>query len=380
MSVWKGIAQDALTMNLDDVFCCGATGPALVTSTIGRNRRLVPGYVLVHVCIYPSSIFTSYQSNKIAYSEIVSALIHGLEEACADLRPRGIDVGVAGGETADIGDLVRTVTFDCTYTTRVRRSQVIDNGRIGPGDWIVGLASADAGTGDESSDWLEGWTSGIGANGLTAARHDVLEHKLSRKYPESFDPGLPPHLVYSGGWGLTEPVPPEYGAPPGTTIGQLLLSPTRTYAPLLQLLLNEDDMPLRDTIHGLVHCSGGGQTKALRCLDPSRPPLRIVKDALFETPGVFRLIHAEQARLQAAAAGGGGAAEAELWREMYQVFNMGHRLELYTSDLNAVRTVVDCAMDYGFDAHVVGQVEEAPPGATGHSLVIRGAHGEFVYT
>lgn len=314
--------------------------------------------------------------------------MRGLEEACAALCPWGVEVGVAGGETADIGDLVRTVTFDCALTARVRRTAVVDNGRIGAGDLIVGLASFGAPAAYES----EGYNSGIGANGLTAARHDVLggpRDALAGRYPESFDPGLPPHLIYSGRRGLTEAAPPAWGLPAGTTVGQLLLSPTRTYAPILaRLLRDEGEGGLRGRIHGLVHCSGGGQTKALRCLPgPMRAggpgPLRLVKDALFPTPPVFRLIQAEQARQmqeQKGASPSSSASEAAaLWREMYQVFNMGHRLEAYVADAAAARAVIDAAAAFGVEARVVGRVEPGRPGARGHVLEVSGEHGAFVY-
>ena len=297
---------------------------------------------------------------------------------------------MAGGETADIGDLVRTLTFDCALTARVPRAAVVDNGRIGPGDLIVGLASFGAPAAYEGG----GYNSGIGANGLTAARHDVLggggDHQgtVAARYPESFDPELPPHLVYSGRRGLTEAVPPAWGLPAGTTIGKLLLSPTRTYAPILARLLREEEGGgggLRGRIHGLVHCSGGGQTKALRCLPRGAPPLRLVKDALFPTPPVFRLIEAEQARQlqqqQQEEEGGSGpsSAAASLWREMYQVFNMGHRLEAYVADEAAARAVIDAAAALGVEGRVVGRVEPGLPGARGHVLEVSGEHGVFVY-
>ncbi len=382
-------------MNLDDVFCCGATGPGLVSSTIGRNRGLVPGCVVVGVdwwtmlFIWLRISISQLSISPIHTSEVVSALIRGLEEACEALRPWGVDVGVAGGETADIGDLVRTLTFDCAMTTRVRRADVIDNGRIRAGDLIVGLASFGAPAAYEAAEAAGaagggGYNSGIGANGLTAARHDVLggRHGLAGRYPESFDPVLPPHLVYSGQRGLAEAVPHEWGAPPGLTVGRLLLSPTRTYAPILARLLKGDGgiSMERGDLHGLVHCSGGGQTKALRCLPPplssSPRPLRLVKDALFETPPVFRLIHAEQ---QGQASSSSSSSSSSLWREMYQVFNMGHRLEAYVADEKAARAVIDTAAALGVEARVVGRVEEGRPGAKGHSLEIKGPHGDFVY-
>jgi phosphoribosylformylglycinamidine cyclo-ligase len=317
---------------------------------------------------------------------VVSALIHGLHDACAALRPWGVEVGVAGGETADIGDLVRTVTFDCALTTRVARACVVDNARIAAGDLIVGLASSGPAAAYEGA---AAYNSGIGANGLTAARHDVLGQGLAARYPESYDPGLPPHLIYSGGRGLTETVPPEWGVPAaGLTVGQLLLSPTRTYAPILARLLDPKEGLLdRQALHGLVHCSGGGQTKALRCLPfPPRPPLRLVKDALFDTPAVFQLIHAEQLRQkqqqeqQEQQQQQQPASASALWREMHQVFNMGHRLEAYVADERAARAVIDTAASLGVEAKVVGRVEAGPAGAKGHSLEIRGLHGDFVYT
>jgi phosphoribosylformylglycinamidine cyclo-ligase len=376
LSVWKGIAQDALVMNLDDVYCVGATrASGLVTSTIARNRRLVPG-------------------------EVIKALIEGLEEVMEELRPWGVDLRLAGGETADLGDQVRTLTVDCTLATRMPRADVIDNGNIQAGDWIVGLASWGVPARYETTRL---YNSGIGSNGLTAARHDVLAPEVGLRYPETFDPALQ-ELAYCGTRHLTDVVNIEQQQQQQQqqrlTVGQLLLSPTRTYAPVLARLLHPE-AGLRKHVHGIVHCSGGGQTKVLRCLDPSRAPLHVVKDGLFDVPAVFRLIAEEQEKHRLAQGGGekggskGKGAWEEGWREMYQVFNMGHRMEVYVGGgEKQALAVVAVAEAMGVGAKVVGRVEEGKAGGNGgrHSLTVHyaglgggGKGGEeggakFVYT
>lgn len=377
LSVWKGIAQDALVMNLDDVYCVGATGaPSLVTSTIARNRRLVPG-------------------------EVIKALIEGLEEVMEELRAWGVDLRLAGGETADLGDQVRTLTVDCTLATRMPRADVIDNGNIQAGDWIVGFASS--GLPAKYEVGMKQYNSGIGSNGLTAARHDVLAPEVGLHCPETFDPTLQ-DLAYCGTRHLTELIDidveqQQQQQQQRLTVGQLLLSPTRTYAPVLARLLHPE-AGLREHVHGIVHCSGGGQTKVLRCLDPSRAPLHVVKDGLFDVPGVFRLIAEEQEKHRLAQKGGGGEESQGMrgrearWREMYQVFNMGHRMEVYVGGgEKQALAVVAVAEAMGVAAKVVGRVEEGKQGQDGgrHSLTVYhaglegggrvgGAKAEFVYT
>jgi len=344
LSVWKGIAQDALVMNLDDVYCVGATrAPGLVTSTIARNRRMVPG-------------------------EVIKALIEGLEEVMEELRPWGVDLRLAGGETADLGDQVQTLTVDCTLATRMPRADVIDNGNIQAGDWIVGLASSGLPAMYEARRL---YNSGIGSNGLTAARHDVLAPEVGLRYPETFDPALQ-DLAYCGTRHLTEWMDIDKQR---IRVGQLLLSPTRTYAPVLAKLLHHE-AGLRDYVHGIVHCSGGGQTKVLRCLDPSRAPLHLVKNNLFKVPDVFRLIAEEQEKHRMLCGRGNeetnGARETE-WREMYQVFNMGHRMEVYVGGgEEQAQGVIAVAEAMGVAAKVVGRVEEGKTGVVGerHSLTV----------
>ncbi len=319
LSVWKGIAQDALVMNIDDLLCVGATGPILVSSTIGRNKRLVPG-------------------------EVIAALIQGTEELMAEWRKWGLDVRGTGGETADLGDLVRTVVVDSTVVCRMERDQVIDNARIQEGDVVVGLAS------DGQSNYEADWNGGTGSNGLTSARHDVFGPGWREKYPECFDPGLPEDLVYTGPFNVTDDVD---GVP--VDAGKLVLSPTRTYAPILVDLFKAGRGPL----HGLVHCSGGGQTKVLHFADEK---LHIVKDGLFETPPLFKLIQEHS-----------GTA----WREMYQVYNMGHRMEVYTTPEHA-QVVIDTAQKHGVEAKVVGRVEARSAGAP--RLTIQGPLGQETYS
>ena len=315
LSVWKGIAQDAIIMNVDDLLCVGATGPILLSSTIGRNKLLIPG-------------------------EVIAAIINGTEEVLSMLRQHGMDIYSTGGETADVGDLVRTVIVDSTVTARVKRSDVIDNSRIQAGDVIVGLASFG------KASYEEQYNGGMGSNGLTSARHDVFDHHYARKYPESFDPGVPLELVYSGKFKLTDELP---GTP--LNIGKLVLSPTRTYAPVMIQVLRE----LRTRIHGIVHCSGGAQTKVLHFIDQ----LHVIKDNLFDVPPLFRLIH--------------DVSGTEL-REMYKVFNMGHRLEVYTDETSA-REIIAVANSFQIDAQVIGRVEAH----TGKKVSLITPSGTFVY-
>lgn len=319
LSVWEGIAQDALVMNIDDLLCVGATGPILVSSTIGRNKRLVPG-------------------------EVVSALIRGTEDLMARWRGWGLDVRGTGGETADVGDLVRTVIVDSTVVCRMRRDEVIDNARIQAGDVIVGLAS------DGKAHYEEAWNGGTGSNGLTSARHDLFGPGWRERYPECFDPGLPEELVYTGPFNVTDDVE---GVP--VDAGKLVLSPTRTYAPILVDLFALG----REPIHGLVHCSGGGQTKVLHFADPG---LHVIKDNLFDTPVLFSLIQ-EHSRTP--------------WREMYQVYNMGHRMEVYTTAEHA-GAVIDAAARHGVEARIVGRVEARAEG--GPRLTIQGAESTETYS
>jgi phosphoribosylformylglycinamidine cyclo-ligase len=315
LSVWKGIAQDALIMNLDDLMCVGVTDGILLSSTIGRNKRLIP-------------------------AEVVSAIINGTQELADELTDLGVRVTVTGGETADVGDLVRTVIVDSTVIARMRRDEVIDNARIAAGDVIVGFASFGQTT-------YEGeYNGGMGSNGLTSARHDVFYHTLAEKYPESYDPSLPDDLVYSGSYALTDPVEDT-----PLNAGRLVLSPTRTYLPLASAILSE----LRSKVHGMVHCSGGGQTKVLHFTDA----LHIIKDNLFPTPPLFRMIQEES---------------KTPWQEMYRVFNMGHRLEIYTDAESAAR-MIEIAERFHIDARIVGRVESSNK----KMLTITSDHGEFTY-
>ncbi|MGP1462950.1 AIR synthase-related protein [Tannerella sp.] len=315
LSVWKGVAQDALIMNIDDLLCVGAIDNILVSSTIGRNKMLIPG-------------------------EVVSAIINGTDELLDELRDMGVGVYATGGETADVGDLVRTIIVDSTVTCRMRRSDVIDNARICPGDVIVGLASFGQAT------YEKVYNGGMGSNGLTSARHDVFARYLAEKYPESYDAAVPRELVYSGGMTLTDTID---GVP--LDAGKLVLSPTRTYAPVVKKLLDT----MRGEIHGMVHCSGGAQTKILHFVDQ----VRVVKDNLFPVPPLFRLIR-EQSGTD--------------WAEMYKVFNMGHRLEIYLAPERADE-VIAISKSFGIDAQVIGRVE---PGEK-KELIIRSEFGEFTY-
>jgi phosphoribosylformylglycinamidine cyclo-ligase len=287
LSVWRGVAQDAVVMNTDDLICVGATGPMLLSSTIDRNKNRIPG-------------------------EVIAEIINGTEDVLAMLRSHGVEIYSTGGETADVGDLVRTITVNSTVIARMKRSDVISNDTIEAGDVIVGLASFGQATYENT------YNGGMGSNGLTSARHDVLTNQLAAKYPESFDPEIHSSLIYSGSKTLTETVE---GTP--LNVGQLILSPTRTYAPVAKVLLDE----LRPQIHGMVHCSGGAQTKVLHFIDN----LHVIKDNLFELPPLFRLIQKES---------------GTTWQEMYKVFNMGHRLEVYLSPAHAQR-VIAIAQSFG---------------------------------
>lgn len=315
LSVWKGIAQDAVVMNTDDLLCVGATGPIFLSSTIGRNKNRIPG-------------------------EVIEAIISGTEEVLALLRQHGMEIHSTGGETADVGDLVRTIIVDSTVVCRMKRSDVIDNSRISPGDVIVGLASFG------KAHYESEYNGGMGSNGLTSARHDVFLKIYAERYPESIDPEVPESLRYCGPHRLTDTLPEV-----PVNLGKLVLSPTRTYAPVLIPLLRE----LRNQIHGIVHCSGGAQTKVLHFVDN----LHIVKDNLFEMPQLFREIHR--------------ITGTDL-KEMYKVFNMGHRMEIYLPEAHAT-AVIDAARAQGVEAQVIGRVEPCE----GKRLTIRGKSGEFTY-
>ena len=316
LSVWKGIAQDALIMNIDDLLCVGAVDNILVSSTIGRNKLLVPG-------------------------EVISAIINGTDELLAELREMGVGVYATGGETAAVGDPVRTIIVDSTVTCRMKRSDVINNANIRPGDVIVGLASFGQATYEKE------YNGGMGSNGLTSARHDVFSKYLAEKYPESYDKAVPEELVYSGALKLTDAVE---GSP--LDAGKLVLSPTRTYAPVVKKLLDA----LRPQIHGMVHCSGGAQTKVLHFVGDN---CRVIKDNLFPVPPLFRTIK-EQSNTD--------------WSEMYKVFNMGHRLEVYLAPEHAEQ-VIAISQSFGIDAQVIGRIEESDK----KELIIRSEFGEFVY-
>jgi len=314
LSVWKGIAQDAVVMNLDDLLCVGVTGDILLSSTIGRNKNKIPG-------------------------EVISAIINGTEEILAELREQGVPIYSTGGETADVGDLVRTIIVDSTVVARSRRSDIIEN-RIVPGNVIVGLSSSGQAT------YEDGYNGGMGSNGLTSARHDVFGGYLARKYPESFDPDVPEELIYSGNRSLTESIESV-----GLDAGKLVLSPTRTYAPVIREVLEQ----FRDKIDGMIHCSGGAQTKVLHFAQE----VHIIKDKLFPVPPLFRMIQEES---------------GTDWKEMYQVFNMGHRFEIYTDERSA-GGIIELAEKYGIEARIVGRCEPSEQ----KRLTIRGEQGEFIY-
>ena len=315
LGVWKGIAQDALIMNTDDLLCVGAVDNILVSSTIGRNKMLIPG-------------------------EVISAIINGTDELMAEMRDMGVGIYGTGGETADVGDLVRTIIVDSTVTCRMKRSDVIDNANIRPGDVIVGLSSTGQATYEKE------YNGGMGSNGLTSARHDVFNKYLAEKYPESYDHQVPEELVYSGKYKLTDSVD---GAP--VSAGKLVLSPTRTYAPVVKKMLDE----MRADIHGMVHCTGGAQTKVLHFVSDN---CRVIKDNMFPVPPLFRAIQEE--------------SQTE-WSEMYKVFNMGHRLEVYVAPEMAEKVIAIANM-FNIDAQIVGHIEEGKK-----SLTIKSEFGEFNY-
>ena len=316
ISVWKGIAQDALIMNIDDLICVGATDNIMLSSTIGRNKNKIPG-------------------------EVLSAIINGTEELISDLAEFGITIHSTGGETADVGDLVRTIIVDSTVTARLKRSDVIDNANIKAGDVIVGLASFG------QANYEKEYNGGMGSNGLTSARHDVFSNYLAEKFPESFDAEVPKDLVYSGTVNLTDKVE---NSP--INAGKLVLSPTRTYAPIVKKILSKYSS---DEIHGMIHCSGGAQTKILHFIDE----LHVIKDNLFDVPPLFKLIQ-EQSGTD--------------WKEMYKVFNCGHRLEFYLSK-EIAKDIIEIAKSFGVDAQIVGRVEASDS----KKLTITSAYGTFVY-
>jgi len=314
ISVWEGIAQDAIVMNTDDLLCVGITDNILLSSTIGRNKNLIPG-------------------------EVIAAIINGTEKFLAHLRELGIGIYSTGGETADVGDLVRTIIVDSTVTARIRRSEVIEN-NIQSGDVIVGLASFG------QASYENQYNGGMGSNGLTSARHDVFHKALAGKYPESYDPLVPKELVYSGTYSITQPTEIE-----GVNAGKMVLAPTRTYAPIIKALLQE----YRHKMNGLIHCSGGGQTKVLHFIDK----LHIIKDNLFEVPPLFRMIQ---------------QASGTNWSEMYKVFNMGHRMEVYTDEKTA-EALIEISRSFGVEAQIIGHVESCES----KKLTIKSQQGVFVY-
>ena len=315
LSVWKGVAQDAVVMNIDDLLCVGATDNILLSSTIGRNKNLIPG-------------------------EVISAVINGTQEFLDELNEMGVNIISTGGETADVGDLVRTIIVDSTVTCRMRRDQVIDNANIKGGDVIVGLASFGQATYEKQ------YNGGMGSNGLTSARHDVFAKYLAEKYPESYDKAVPEDLVYSGSKNLLDKIEGV-----DVNAGQLVLSPTRTYAPVIKKLLDE----MRPKIHGMVHCTGGAQTKVMHFVENKH----VIKDNLFPIPPLFKLIKEES---------------GTEWKEMYKVFNMGHRMEIYVSPENA-QSVIDIAKTFNIDAQIIGHVEDADT----NKLTIVSEAGTFEY-
>jgi phosphoribosylformylglycinamidine cyclo-ligase len=327
LSVWKGIAQDALIMNLDDMICVGCTENIIVSSTIGRNKKLIPG-------------------------EVISAIIEGTEEILAMLRSMGVSIHSSGGETADVGDLVKTVIVDSTFAARMKRSDVISTDKIAPGNVIVGLASYG------QSSYETEYNGGMGSNGLTSARHDVLNRVYAEKYPESFDQQIPADLIYSGQTKLTDKVKVSYTKPGNRTpieeeinAGKLILSPTRTYAPLMKAIISEH----RDKLNGIIHCSGGGQTKVLHFVDK----VHVVKNNLFPVPPLFELIKEQS---------------ANSWHEMYKVFNMGHRMEIYTDEQTA-QSIIAISKTFNIEAQIIGHCEAADKGC----LTITTQHGTFTY-
>lgn len=316
LSVWKGIAQDALIMNIDDLLCVGATDHILVSSTIGRNKNLIPG-------------------------EVIAEIINGTESIVGNLKTHGVNIYTTGGETADVGDLVRTIIVDSTVTARMRKDEVIDNSNIKPGHVIVGLSSSG------QASYETEYNGGMGSNGLTSARHDVLYSKLAEKYPESYDPSVPKDLIYSGSKSLTDKISDNL-----PDVGKLILSPTRTYAPIVKKIFEKLG---RKSIGGMVHCSGGAQTKILHFVDS----LHIIKDNMFDVPPLFQLIQEES---------------QTNWREMYQVFNMGHRLEFYV-DESVASKIIEISKSFNVDAQIVGRVEASEK----KSLSISSDQGHFVY-
>lgn len=315
LSVWKGIAQDAVVMNTDDLLCVGAVDNILLSSTIGRNKYMIPG-------------------------EVLAALINGTEEVLEMLRSHGVNIRSTGGETADLGDLVRTIVVDSTVTARMRREDVITNEKIAAGDVIVGLASFG------QAAYEDFYNGGMGSNGLTSARHDVFNKSVKEKYPETFDPAVSEDLLYTGKYNLTDPVP-------GLEIdmGKLVLSPTRTYAPVIKKVLEN----LRPQVHGLIHCSGGAQTKVLHFIHN----LHVIKDNLFDLPPLFRIIQEES---------------QSAWQEMYKVFNMGHRMEVYIAEEHA-QEVIDISESLGVGAKIIGRVTDAPQ----KQVTIKSEYGTFTY-
>lgn len=316
LSVWKGIAQDALVMNIDDLLCVGAVDNIMLSSTIGRNKNIISG-------------------------DVIKAIIEGTEELITEMSNYGVNIKSTGGETADVGDLVRTIIVDSTVVARMKKSDVIDNANISNGDLIVGLESFG------KANYESQYNGGMGSNGLTSARHDVFSKKLASKYPESYDPQVPDNLIYSGSYDLLQKIKGvELDA------GKLVLSPTRTYAPVIKKILNKFDST---SIHGMIHCSGGAQTKILHFIDN----LHIIKDNLFETPPLFSIIQKES---------------STEWKEMYKVFNMGHRMELYV-DPNVAEEIVNISKSFGVNAKVIGRVEPSDI----KKLTIRSEHGTFEY-
>ena len=318
LDVWKGIAQDAIIMNMDDLLCIGATDNILLSSTIGRNKQLLPG-------------------------EVIAAIINGTEEILAGLRSHGISIYSTGGETADVGDLVRTIIVDSTVTCRMKRSDVISNDRIQAGDVVVGLASYG------QASYETAYNGGMGSNGLTSARHDVFNKAVAEKYPESFDPGIPFELVFSGKKSLTDKIDiPGFGP---IDAGRLVLSPTRTYAPVIKKVLEQ----FRPQVHGMVHCSGGAQTKVLHFIEK----LHVINDNLFPVPPLFSLIQEQS---------------GTPWKEMYQVFNMGHRMELYVPEAIAA-DIISTSQSFNIDAQIIGRVEAAEE----KKVTVKAPAGTFVY-
>ena len=316
LSVWKGIAQDAIIMNIDDLLCVGATENILISSTIGRNKNQVPG-------------------------EVIASIINGTEEMLELLRHYGLNIISTGGETADLGDLVRTIVVDSTVVCRMKRQNVIDNSRIQSGDVIVGLESFGKATYEHE------YNGGMGSNGLTSARHDIFSHSYATRYPETFDGNVPEELVYSGNYYVTDSLPGL-----DVNVGKLVLSPTRTYAPVIVKVLEK----FRSRIHGMVHCSGGAQTKVLHFIDS----LHVIKDNLFDTPPLFRLIQ-EQSGTD--------------WKEMYKVFNMGHRMEIYVPE-EVADEIISISKAFDIDAKVIGRVENSPS----KKVTVKSQFGEFIYS